>query len=186
MSEEINQEEKVEKMIDDLVKRAKIASEEYLKLDQKTVDNITKAMSMAGLEHHMELAKMAVEETGRGIYEDKITKNMFATEYIYHSIKHEKTVGIIKENEEEGYVEIAEPVGIIAGVCQYLSDISVNILNISQTIVEGYFNMMMIVDFTNCTKEIAVVVNEMEELGKTIGVDIHCQREDIFEKMHRL
>ena len=62
MSEEINQEEKVEKMIDDLVKRAKIASEEYLKLDQKTVDNITKAMSMAGLEHHMELAKMAVEE----------------------------------------------------------------------------------------------------------------------------
>ena len=79
-----------------------------------------------------------------------------------------------------------DKVGIIAGVCQYLSDISVNILNISQTIVEGYFNMMMIVDFTNCTKEIAVVVNEMEELGKTIGVDIHCQREDIFEKMHRL
>ena len=69
-----------------------------------------------------------------------------------------------------------DKVGIIAGVCQYLSDISVNILNISQTIVEGYFNM----------KEIAVVVNEMEELGKTIGVDIHCQREDIFEKMHRL
>lgn len=116
MSEEINQEEKIEKMIDDLVKRAKIASEEYLKLDQETVDNITKTMSMAGLEHHMELAKMAVEETGRGIYEDKITKNMFATEYIYHSIKHEKTVGIINENEEEGYVEIAEPVGIIAGV----------------------------------------------------------------------
>ena len=79
-----------------------------------------------------------------------------------------------------------DKVGIIAGVCQYLSDISVNILNISQTIVEGYFNMMMIVDVTNCTKEIAVVVNEMEELGKTIGVDIHCQREDIFEKMHRL
>lgn len=78
-----------------------------------------------------------------------------------------------------------DKVGIIAGVCQYLSDISVNILNISQTIVEGYFNMM-IVDVTNSTKEIAVVVNEMEELGKTIGVDIHCQREDIFEKMHRL
>ena len=46
--------------------------------------------------------------------------------------------------------------------------------------------MMMIVEVTNCTKEIAVVVNEMEELGETIGVDIHCQREDIFEKMHRL
>ena len=110
------QEQKVKQMIDELMEKAKIASEEYLKLDQETVDNIIKAMSMAGLEHHMELAKMAVEETGRGIYEDKITKNMFATEYIYHSIKHEKTVGIINENDEDDYVEIAEPVGIIAGV----------------------------------------------------------------------
>ena len=113
-----NQEEelRVKQMIDQLVEKAKIASKEYLKLDQETVDNIVKAMSMAGLEHHMELAKMAVEETGRGVYEDKITKNMFATEYVYHSIKYEKTVGIIRENEEDDYVEIAEPVGIIAGV----------------------------------------------------------------------
>ena len=109
-------EEKVKSMIDDLVKRAKIASQKYLELDQTQIDKIVKAMAMAGLEHHMELAKMAVEETKRGIYEDKITKNMFATEYIYHSIKYEKTVGIINENEEEGYEEIAEPVGIIAGV----------------------------------------------------------------------
>ena len=79
--EEINIEE-VNKMIDSLVKRAKIAS----------------------------------EETKRGIYEDKITKNMFASEYIYHSIKYDKTVGIINDNVEEGYEEIAEPVGIIAGV----------------------------------------------------------------------
>ena len=79
-----------------------------------------------------------------------------------------------------------DTVGIIARVCTYLADTKVNILDISQTIVSGYFNMMMIVEVTNCTKEIAVVVNEMEELGKTIGVDIHCQREDIFEKMHRL
>ena len=87
-----------------------------MKLDQEQVNNIVKAMAMAGLEHHMELAKLAVEETGRGIYEDKITKNMFATEYIYHSIKYDKTVGVINENEEEGYEEIAEPIGIIAGV----------------------------------------------------------------------
>ena len=110
------EEQKVQKMINELVEKAKIALQEYMKLDQETVDKITKAMSMAGLEHHMELAKLAVEETKRGIYEDKITKNMFATEYVYHSIKYEKTVGIISENEEEGYVEIAEPVGIIAGV----------------------------------------------------------------------
>lgn len=118
MATEISEEEKnrIKSMIDDLVKKAKIASQEYLKLDQKQVNNIIRAMAMAGLEHHMDLAKMAVEETGRGIYEDKITKNMFATEYIYHSIKYDKTVGVISENEEEGYVEIAEPVGIIAGV----------------------------------------------------------------------
>ncbi len=112
----MDEEAKVKEMIDNLVARARKASEEYLNLDQKTVDKIAKAMAMAGLEHHMELAKMAVEGTGRGIYEDKITKNMFATEYIYHSIKYEKTVGVINENEEEGYVEIAEPVGVIAGV----------------------------------------------------------------------
>ena len=107
---------KVKAMIDDLVEKATVASKEYMKLDQDQVNNIIKAMSMAGLEHHMELAKLAVEETGRGIYEDKITKNMFATEYIYHSIKYDKTVGVINENEEEGYEEIAEPIGIIAGV----------------------------------------------------------------------
>ena len=109
-------EEHVKEMVDSLVEKAKKASEEYLKLNQEQIDNIVKAMSMAGLEHHMELAKMAVEETKRGIYEDKITKNMFATEYIYHSIKYDKTVGVVSQNEEEGYEEIAEPVGIIAGV----------------------------------------------------------------------
>ena len=110
------EQERVKQMIDDLVAKARKASEEYMKLNQEQVDNIVKAMSMAGLEHHMELAKLAVEETNRGIYEDKITKNMFATEYIYHSIKYDKTVGVINENEEEGYEEIAEPIGVIAGV----------------------------------------------------------------------
>ena len=118
MAKEITEkeEQEIKKMIDDLVKRAKKASEEYMKLSGEDVDRIVKAMSMAGEEHHMELAKFAVEETDRGIYEDKITKNMFATEYIYHSIKYDKTVGIVRQNEEEGYEEIAEPVGIIAGV----------------------------------------------------------------------
>ena len=116
MSDNVNEEKEIEQMINELVEKAKVASQEYLKLDQETVNNITKAMAMAGLENHMRLAKMAVEETKRGIYEDKITKNMFATEYIYHSIKYEKTVGIIDENAEEDYVEIAEPIGIIAGV----------------------------------------------------------------------
>ena len=118
MAVEISEEEKarIKEMIDNLIEKAKIAQEEYMDLNQEQIDNIIKQMSMAGLEHHMELAKMAVEETNRGIYEDKITKNMFSTEYVYHSIKYDKTVGVINENDEEGYVEIAEPVGIIAGV----------------------------------------------------------------------
>lgn len=118
MANECSEEEKlkIKQEIDSLVERAKIASQEYMQLDQATIDEIVKEMAMAGLDNHMKLAKMAVEETGRGIYEDKITKNMFATEYIYHNIKYDKTVGVISENEEEGYEEIAEPVGIIAGV----------------------------------------------------------------------
>lgn len=118
MAKDISEEElnRIHNMVDELMIKAKKASEEYMKLDQEQANNIVKAMSMAGLEHHMELAKMAVEETGRGIYEDKIIKNMFATEYVYHSIKYDKTVGVIEKNEEEGYEEIAEPVGIIVGV----------------------------------------------------------------------
>ena len=104
------------KKIDELIERAKVARDEYLKLNQEQVDKIVKAMSMAVQENHMMLAKMAVEETGRGIYEDKITKNIFSSEYIYHSIKDTKTVGTVVDNEEEGYMEIAEPIGIIAGV----------------------------------------------------------------------
>ena len=87
-----------------------------LKLDQEAVDKIVAAMAKAGLEKHIELAKMAVEETNRGVFEDKVTKNIFATEYIYNSIKYTKTVGVIEDNEEEGYEEIAVPIGIIAGV----------------------------------------------------------------------
>ncbi len=113
---EQNEEKKIKGMIDDLVEKAKRASKEYMKLNQEQIDHIIKCMSMAGLEHHMELAKVAIEETKRGIYEDKITKNMFATDYIYHSIKYDKTVGIIEENDEDDYVRIAEPIGIVAGV----------------------------------------------------------------------
>ena len=106
----------VAEMIDDLVAKAQVALTEYMKLNQEQVDNIVHAMALAGLDNHMRLAKMACEETGRGVVEDKIIKNMFATEYIWHSIKYEKTVGIIDENDMEGYVEVAEPVGVVAGV----------------------------------------------------------------------
>ncbi len=106
----------VNEMINGYVEKAQKALCEFMKLDQRQVDDIVKAMTLAGLDKHMELAKMAVEETGRGVYEDKITKNMFATEYVYHSIKNEKTVGVIAENDMEDYEIIAEPVGVVCGV----------------------------------------------------------------------
>ena len=115
---QVNQTEKPDAfaMVDALVKKAEKALEKFMELDQEQVDKIVHAMALAGQDNHMKLAKMAVEETGRGVYEDKIIKNLFATEYIWHSIKNQKTVGIIDENEQEGYVEVAEPIGIIAGV----------------------------------------------------------------------
>ena len=106
----------VNAMIDKLVSNAHQALDEYMKMDQEQVDKIVHAMTLAGLDKHMYLAKLAVEETKRGLFEDKVIKNIFATEYIYHSIKHQKTVGVIEENDLEGYVEVAEPVGVVAGV----------------------------------------------------------------------
>lgn len=107
----------VEKTIDSMVEKARAALEGFLKLDtQEAVDAIVHTMALAGLDAHERLARMAVEETGRGVFEDKVIKNMFATEYIWHNIKKDKTVGILSENEMEGSVEVAEPVGVIAGV----------------------------------------------------------------------
>ena len=102
--------------IDRYVINAQRALSEFMDMTQEQVDNIVKEMTLAGVSKHMELARLAIEETKRGVYEDKITKNMFATEYIYHSIKNEKTVGVIDENELEDYEIIAEPVGVICGV----------------------------------------------------------------------
>lgn len=106
----------VSEMITRLVENGKRALEEYMEMNQEQIDKIVHAMAIAGINDHMRLAKLAVEETGRGVFEDKVIKNIFSTEYIWHSIKNEKTVGIIAENDLEGFVEVAEPVGIIAGV----------------------------------------------------------------------
>ena len=157
----LEEEARVKQMIDELVEKAKVASKQYLELDQQTVNNVIKAMAMAGLEHHMELAKMAVEETGRGIYEDKITKNMFATEYIYHSIKYEKTVGIINENDEDDYVEIAEPIGIIAGVTPVTNPTSTTMF---KSIISAKTRNVIIFGFhpsaQKCSSEAARIVRD--------------------------
>ncbi|HJC81298.1 ACT domain-containing protein [[Ruminococcus] torques] len=79
-----------------------------------------------------------------------------------------------------------DTVGIVAKVCTYLAENEINILDISQTIIQGYFNMMVITDVSDLKKDFTVLCDEMEKLGEEIGVSIRCQREEIFEKMHRL
>ncbi|MCI8550667.1 MAG: ACT domain-containing protein [Lachnospiraceae bacterium] len=79
-----------------------------------------------------------------------------------------------------------DTVGIIAKVCTYLANNRINIEDISQTILQGYFNMMMIVDASKSTKPFGDVVEELDQIGGEIGVKIRCQHEDIFNKMHRI
>ena len=77
-------------------------------------------------------------------------------------------------------------VGIIAGVCTYLAENQINILDITQTIVKGFFNMMMVVDVENITKSFGEVAQELEQVGEEIGVSVKIQREEILLKMHRI
>ena len=79
-----------------------------------------------------------------------------------------------------------DTVGIIAKVCTYMADHQINILDISQTIIQGFFNMMMIVDSSKMTIDYATMIEEITRLGEDTGVQIKCQREDIFDKMHRI
>ena len=79
-----------------------------------------------------------------------------------------------------------DTVGIIAKVCTYLSENGINILDISQTVVSDYFNMMMIVDLSKSSKEFADLSNDLENVGQDLGGSVKCQREEIFEMMHRI
>lgn len=103
-------------VIDSLVQKAKKAEEKLLKLNQEQIDNIVLNMCIAGAGKNIELAKLAIEETNRGVFEDKVIKNLFATEYIHNDIKHIKTVGIVNDDPNLDYFNVAEPVGVIAGV----------------------------------------------------------------------
>ncbi|MBC8079258.1 MAG: bifunctional acetaldehyde-CoA/alcohol dehydrogenase [Gorillibacterium sp.] len=112
----VQEKNSVQDDINQLVEKAKKAQDVFMTMTQDQIDKIVQEMALAGLDQHMYLAKLAVEETGRGVYEDKITKNIFATEYIYHSIKYDKTVGVIEENVYENFQKIAEPVGVVMGI----------------------------------------------------------------------
>ena len=102
--------------VNQLVERAQKALAEYASYTQEQIDYIVAKCSVAALDKHGDLAKFAIEETGRGVFEDKATKNLFACEYVTHNMKRTKSVGVISEDPVTGLTEIAEPVGVVAGV----------------------------------------------------------------------
>lgn len=102
--------------IDLLASRGAEALTAFQSYDQERINAIVHAMALAGVDQHMPLARLAVEETGRGLFEDKCVKNLFSTEYVWNAIKYDRTVGVIREDAQTGITEIAEPVGVVAGV----------------------------------------------------------------------
>ena len=108
--------EEIDVHVDELVSKALVALDKFEGLDQEAVDYIVAKCSVAGLDQHGVLAEAAVNETGRGVFEDKAVKNLFACEYVTSNLRHLKTVGIINEDPLTGITEIAEPVGVICGI----------------------------------------------------------------------
>ena len=112
----LTEEENAQKLVDDIITKSEAAFEQLRYYSQEQVDKICQAMALAAEEHHMDLAIDAAEETGRGVAEDKAIKNIYASEYIWNNIRHDKTVGIIEDNDENQTITIADPLGIIAGI----------------------------------------------------------------------
>ncbi len=102
--------------VDRLVTNGLKALADYEDLTQEQVDHIVRKASVAALDQHTALARLAVEETGRGVFEDKAAKNMFACEHVTHSMGGMKTVGVIARDDIEDMVEIAEPVGVVCAI----------------------------------------------------------------------
>lgn len=102
--------------LEKLIRKVKKAQEEFSKYTQEQVDKIFFAAAMAANQARIPLAKMAVEETGMGIVEDKVIKNNYAAEYIYNKYKDERTCGIVEEDESYGIKKVAEPIGLVAAV----------------------------------------------------------------------
>ncbi|WP_408956625.1 bifunctional acetaldehyde-CoA/alcohol dehydrogenase [Natroniella sp. ANB-PHB2] len=126
----ITEKSQIEENISNLIDRAKKAEAQLATMNQGEIDKIVRHMALAGLEDHMRLAKLSVEDTGMGLYEDKIVKNIYSVENIYNNLKDKKTIGVIKKNREEKLIEIAEPVGIITALVPMTNPTSTTIYKI--------------------------------------------------------
>lgn len=162
----------IQNVVNKLVDNAQKALSEYMLMSQEQIDKIVHEMTLAGLDQHNYLAKMAVEETGRGVFEDKVIKNIFATEYIWHSIKHQKTVGVIDENDMEGFVEVAEPIGVVAGVTPVTNPTSTTMFK--SLICAKTRNPIIFAFHPSAQKCSAESARILKEAGLKHGAPKHC------------
>lgn len=150
-----------------LVADAKKAQQELAKMSQAEIDKIVKAISEAGIEHAEELAKMAVEETGFGIWQDKVIKNMFSAKVVYDFIKDQKTVGVIGKNEANQTMEIACPLGVIAALVPSTNPTSTVIYKVMISIKSG--NSVIISPHPNAKncilKTVEYIIQKAEAAG---------------------
>ncbi|AIE82745.1 bifunctional acetaldehyde-CoA/alcohol dehydrogenase [Actinotignum schaalii] len=159
-------------MIDRLASQAISALEEFDAFDQEKINAIVHAMALAGVDQHMVLAKAAIEETGRGLYEDKCIKNLFATEYIWNSIKYDRTVGIIRQDKQKGIIEIAEPVGVIAGVTPVTNPTSTTMFKCIISIMTR--NPIIFAFHPSAQKSSALAAQVMLDAAIAAGAPEHC------------
>lgn len=158
--------------IDILVKNAQAALEEFMLKTQEEVDLYVKRGAVAALDKHGDLAKLAVEETGRGLFEDKAVKNIFACEHVTHSMSKMKTVGIISEDPINGITEIAEPVGVIAGVTPVTNPTSTAIFK--SLISLKTRNPIIFAFHPNAQKSSVAAARAVRDAAVAAGAPAHC------------
>ena len=160
------------KEVDALVKKGVTALNEFEKLNQEQVDYIVAKVSTKVLDHHEYLARLAIQETKRGVFEDKCTKNLFACEYITNAMRHLKTVGVISDDPVTGITEVADPLGVIAGVTPVTNPTSTVIfksliaLKTRNPIIFGFHP-----NAQNCCVETAKII---EEAAVAAGAPKNC------------
>ena len=163
---------KIVKEVNDLVANAVKALDEFEGFNQEQIDYIVAKCCVAGLDHHGSLAKAAIDETGRGVFEDKATKNLFACEYVQNNMRHLKTVGVISEDPVTGITEIAEPVGVICGITPVTNPTSTVIfkclisLKTRNPIIFAFHPSAQ-----QCSKQAAIV---MKETAEKAGAPKNC------------
>ncbi len=152
----------INEMIDDMVKKARIAANEFLVFEQQKIDEITEILAYTAMENSLKFAKMACEETGRGVLEDKIIKNKFASEYVWNHIKNKKTVGVIFEDDQQYCESIAMPLGVVAGITPVTNPTSTTIFKIlicmktRNPVIFGFHPGAQ-----NCSAEVAKVLRDV-------------------------